>query len=127
MRLALDTNRYVDLCKGLTPTVDFVATADAVFLPFIVVAELRAGFALGRRGAENERTLRRLLQKEGVHLLLPDDQTTFHYASVFRELRQQGTPIPTNDIWIAALVLEHNLVLHARDEHFDHVPQLPRV
>jgi len=127
MRLALDTNRYVDLCKGLTPTVDLVATADAVFLPFIVVAELRAGFALGRRGAENERVLRRLLQKEGVHLLLPDDQTTFHYASVFRQLRQQGTPIPTNDVWIAALVLEHNLVLHARDEHFDHVPQLPRV
>jgi len=127
MRLALDTNRYVDLCKGLAPTVDLVATADAVFLPFIVVAELRAGFALGRRGAENERVLRRLLQKEGVHLLLPDDQTTFHYASVFRQLRQQGTPIPTNDIWIAALVLEHNLVLHARDEHFDHVPQLPRV
>jgi predicted nucleic acid-binding protein len=59
--------------------------------------------------------------------LLPDDQTTFHDASVFRQLRQQGTPIPTRDIWIAALVLEHNLVLHARDEHFDHVPQLPRV
>lgn len=127
MRLALDTNRYVDLCKGLAPTVNLVSTADAVFLPFIVVAELRAGFALGRRGAENERVLRRLLQKEGVHLLLPDDHTTFHYASVFRQLRQQGTPIPTNDIWIAALVLEHNLVLHARDEHFDHVPQLPRV
>jgi tRNA(fMet)-specific endonuclease VapC len=127
MRLALDRNRYVDLCKGLTLTVDLVATADAVFLPFIVVAELRAGFAMGRRGAENERVLRRLLQKEGVHLLLPDDQTTFHYASVFRQLRQQGTPIPTHDIWIAALVLEHNLVLHARDAHFDHVPQLPRV
>ncbi len=127
MRLALDTNRYVDLCKGLAPTADLVATADAVFLPFIVVAELRAGFALGRRSAENERVLRRLLQKDGVHLLLPDDQTTFHYASVFRQLRQQGTPIPTNDIWIAALVLEHNLVLHARDEHFGHIPQLPRV
>ena len=127
MRLALDTNRYVDLCKGLAPTVDLVATADAVFLPFIVVAELRAGFALGRRGAENERVLRRLLQKDGVHLLLADDQTTFHYASVFRQLRQQGTPIPTNDIWVAALVLEHNLVLHARDEHYDHLPQLPRV
>ncbi len=127
MNLALDTNRYVDLCKGLAPTVDLVATAEAVYLPFIVVGELRAGFALGRRGAENERVLRRLLQKAGVHLLLADDQTTFHYASVFRQLRAQGTPIPTNDIWIAALVLEHNLILHARDEHFDHVPQLPRV
>ena len=127
MRLALDTNRYVDLCKGLAPTVDLVATADTVYLPFVVVAELRAGFALGRRGADNERVLRRFLQKDGVHLLLADEQTTFHYASVFRHLRERGTPIPTNDMWIAALVLEHNLVLHARDEHFDHLPQLPRL
>ena len=127
MKIALDTNRYVDLCKGLAPTVDLVASADAVFLPFVVVGELRAGFALGRRGAENERVLRRFLQKAGVHLLLADDQTTFHYASVFRHLRERGTPVPTNDMWIAALVLEHNLVLHARDEHFDRLPQLPRV
>ncbi len=127
MNLALDTNRYVDLCRGVSPTVDLVATADTVYLPFVVVGELRAGFALGRRGAENERVLRRLLQKEGVRLLLADDQTTFHYAAVFRQLREQGTPIPTNDIWIAALVLEHNLVLHARDEHFDHLAQVPRV
>lgn len=127
MKLALDTNRYVDLCKGLAPTVDLVASADAVFLPFVVVGELRAGFALGRRGAENERVLRRFLQKAGVHLLLADDQTTFHYASVFRHLRERGTPVPTNDMWIASLVLEHNLVLHARDEHFDRLPQLPRV
>lgn len=127
MKIALDTNRYVDLCKGLAPTVDLVAAADAVFLPFVVVGELRAGFALGRLGAENERVLRRFLQKSGVHLLLADDQTTFHYASVFRHLRERGTPVPTNDMWIAALVLEHNLVLHARDEHFDRLPQLPRV
>lgn len=127
MRVALDTNRYVDLCKGVAATVDLVAAADEVFLPFIVVAELRAGFALGRRGAENERVLRRFLQKEGVQVLFADDQTTFHYASVFRQLRASGTPIPTNDIWIAALVLEHNLVLHARDEHFDAISQIPRV
>jgi predicted nucleic acid-binding protein len=127
MKLALDTNRYVDLCKGLAPTLDLVAIADAVFLPFVVVAELRAGFVLGRRGADNERVLRRFLQKDGVHLLLATEQTTFHYASVFRHLREGGTPIPTNDMWIAALVLEHNLVLHARDVHFDRLPQLPRV
>ena len=127
MRLALDTNRYVDLCKGLAPTVGLVAAADAVFLPFVVVAELRAGFALGKRGAEHERVLRRFLQKPGVHLLLADEQTTFHYASVVRHLRERDTPVPTNDMWIAALVIEHNLVLHARDEHFDRLPQIPRI
>jgi tRNA(fMet)-specific endonuclease VapC len=45
---------------------------------------------------------------------------------VFRQLRKQGTAIPTNDMWLAALVLQHNLVLHARDQHFDHLPQLLR-
>ena len=63
-------------------------------VPFVVLGELRAGFALGRRHAENERTLRRLLLKDGVRVLFADDQTTHHYASVFRQLRKQGTPIP---------------------------------
>lgn len=127
MRVALDTNRYVDLCKGVQETVDVVSTAEAVFLPFVVVAELRAGFALGRRGPENERVLRRFLMKEGVRVLYPDDQTTHHYAFAFRQLRLQGTPIPANDLWIAALLLQHNLVLHARDRHFDHLPQITRI
>ena len=126
MRIALDTNRYVDLCKGIDTTARFVATAEVVYLPFVVVAELRAGFALGRRAAENERVLRHFLMKDGVHVLFADDQTTHHYAAVFRQLRLQGTPIPTNDIWIGALVLQHNLILHARDRHFDHVPQIVR-
>ncbi len=127
MRLALDANRYVDLCKGVEESASLVAGAAAVFLPFVVVAELRAGFALGRRGAENERVLRRFLLKDGVDVLFADDQTTQQYASVFRQLRLQGTPIPTNDIWIAALVLQHGLALHDRDRHFDRIPQIVRV
>ncbi len=126
MRIALDTNRYVDLCRGVEETVRLVAAAERVFLPFVVVAELRAGFALGRRAAENERVLRRFLLKGGVDALFADDQTTLHYASIFRQLRLQGTPIPTNDIWISALVLQHNVVLHDRDRHFDHLPQIVR-
>lgn len=127
MRLALDTNRYVDLCKGRQETSDLLAVVDAVFLPFVVVGELRAGFALGRRPAENERVLRQFLMKEGVQVVYADDQTTHHYARAFRQLRSQGTPIPTKDLWIAALVLQHDLVLHDRDKHFDHLPQLVRV
>jgi tRNA(fMet)-specific endonuclease VapC len=127
VRLALDTNRYVDLCKGVESTVRLVSTAEAVFLPFVVVAELRAGFAFGKRIAENERVLRRFLLKEGVAVLYADDQTTHHYASAYRQLRHQGTPIPTNDLWIAALVLQHNLRLHDRDRHFEHLPQVIRV
>ena len=86
--------------------------------------EVQQAVREARQQAENERVLRRLLLKDGVHVLFADDQTTHHYASVFRQLRKQGTPIPTNDMWLAALVLQHNLVLHARDKHFDHLPQL---
>jgi len=127
MRLALDTNRYVDLVRALASTVELIATADAVYVPFVVVAELRAGFGLGKRPAENERVLRRFLMKDGVSVLYPDEGTSHRYASVYRQLRKQGTPIPTHDLWIAALVLQHDLLLHSRDAHFDHLPQIVRV
>ncbi len=127
MKVAVDTNRYVDLCRGLRSTVALLEEADAVIFPFVVIGELRAGFANGRRQVDNERVLRRILLKDGVEVVYPDEQTTHHYATVFRQLRTQGTPIPTNDMWIAALVLQHNLALHARDAHFDHLPQIARV
>jgi tRNA(fMet)-specific endonuclease VapC len=127
VRLALDTNRYTDLCRGNVSVVETVELADEVWLPFIVLGELRAGFAVGNQGPRNEAVLRRLLLKSGVGVLYPDEQTTHHYAAVYRQLRKQGSPIPTNDMWIAALVLQHSLVLFARDTHFDVLPQLTRV
>jgi len=127
MRIALDTNRYVDLCRNLQPTVRLVDEAQEVCLPFIVLGELRAGFAKGSRELENKGILRRFLLKPNVRVVFADDQTTIHYAAVYRQLKQQGTLIPTNDMWIAALVLQHNFELHARDAHFDHLPQLLRI
>ncbi len=127
MRLLLDTNRYTDLCKGETSVGVAVATADEVWLPVIVIGELRAGFAVGTQGPRNEAVLRQFLLKPGVGIMYPDEQTTHHYANVYRQLRMQGTPIPTNDMWIAALALQHSLALYARDAHFDALPQLVRV
>jgi tRNA(fMet)-specific endonuclease VapC len=127
MRLALDTNRYTDLCQGNTSIVETVELADEVWLPFIVLGELRAGFAVGTQGSHNEAILRRFLLKHGVGVLYADEQTTHHYAAIYRQLRKQGTPIPTNDMWIAALVLQHSLSLCDRDAHFDTLPQLTRV
>lgn len=126
VRLALDTNRYTDLCRGAEEVVEVVEHAEAIFLPFAVLGELRAGFSLGKRGAENERVLRRFLMKPEVGILFADEQTTHHYAALFRQLRRQGTPIPINDLWTAALVLQHDLLCD-RDHHFDHLPQIPRV
>jgi tRNA(fMet)-specific endonuclease VapC len=127
VRLALDTNRYTDLCRGNVSVVETVELAHEVWLPFIVLGELRAGFAVGSQGRRNEAVLRRFLLKSGVGVLYADEQTTHHYGSVYRQLRKQGTPIPTNDMWIAALVLQHSLVLYARDAHFDALLQLQRV
>jgi len=127
MILALDTNRYTDLCRGDSQVVETVEAADEISLPFIVVGELRAGFAVGREGPRNEAVLRRFLLKPGVRVLYADEQTTYHYATVYRQLRTQGTPIPTNDMWIAALVLQHSLTLYDRDRHFDALPQLTRL
>ena len=124
MRVALDTNRYRDLCDGETGVVSLLEEAERVYVPFAVVGELRAGFALGRRGRQNEAVLQRFLAKPGVEVLYPGDATTRFYASLFRQLRRQGTPIPTNDLWIAALVVEHSLFLCSRDGHFRSLPQL---
>jgi tRNA(fMet)-specific endonuclease VapC len=126
VRLALDTNRYTDLCRGDLSVVETVEHADEVWLPFIVLGELRAGFAVGTQGTRNEAVLRRFLLKPGVGALYADEHTTHLYGAIYRQLRKQGTPIPTNDMWIAALVMQHSLVLFARDAHFDSLPQLPR-
>jgi tRNA(fMet)-specific endonuclease VapC len=126
MRLALDTNRYVDFCRGDEMSVQRVQEAERIYLPFVTIAELRAGFACGTKARQNERVLTRFLNSARVRVLYPDDQTTHHYARVFQQLRHQATPIPTNDVWIASLVVQHDLVLFARDKHFDALPQLAR-
>jgi tRNA(fMet)-specific endonuclease VapC len=127
VKVALDTNRYTDLCRGDLSVVEIVERATEVWIPFIVLGELRAGFAVGSQGPRNESVLRRFLTKPGVRVVYAGEQTTHHYANVYRQLRKQGTPIPTNDMWMAALVLEHSLVLFARDAHFDVLPQLARI
>ena len=127
MRLAIDTNRYVDFCRGESQTLEHVRRADRIYLPFVTVAELRAGFLCGSKARDNQRVLTRFLNSPRVRVLYPDDQTTHHYARLFLQLRQQATPIPTNDIWIAALVIQHDLALLARDRHFDHFPQVVRI
>ena len=124
MKLALDTNRYVDLMRGDREVRALVEGARTVLVPFVVLAELRAGFAVGAQGRANERFLQRFLAKPGVLVVWATDATTHQYAALFRQLRQQGTPVSTNDLWIAALVTEHGARLCTRDAHFGHLAQL---
>jgi predicted nucleic acid-binding protein len=125
MRLAIDTNRYRDFCTGLPGAVERLARADEILVPFVTLAELRSGFLVGSRSRGNERVLTLFLNRPRVRVLFADEGTCYQYGRLFAQLRGQGTPIPTNDIWLAALVIQHDLCLYSRDGHFKHLPQVP--
>jgi tRNA(fMet)-specific endonuclease VapC len=126
LRVALDTNRLTDLFRGDSNLADELAFAEEIWIPLFVIGEIKAGFRGGMQQLRNEMFLNKLLAKPTVRVLLPGRETAEHYARVFVQLKQAGTPIPDNDLWIAALVLEHDLVLITRDKHFERIPQLVR-
>jgi predicted nucleic acid-binding protein len=126
MNLALDTNAYSDFMRGDSARVQLIRIARHIHIPLMVLGELRAGFAAGNQTSTNAANLQRFLNSPRVSILLPDEQTTHHYAQLFLQLRKKGTPIPTNDLWIAALVVQHNLILCTSDPHFHHLPQVVR-
>lgn len=90
MRIALDTNRYVDFCKGIPEAVQIVRQAQEILLPLPVLAELRAGFLAGSQARKNERVLVHFLNSPRVEILYPDEQTTFHYARPFFAVAAAG-------------------------------------
>jgi predicted nucleic acid-binding protein len=125
--VALDANRYTDLMRGVTEAVEVIGKARAVYIPFVVLAELRCGARLSARPQRNESVLAEFLSRERVQVLWPDDGTTRVYADLFLEIRRAGRPIPSNDLWIAALCIQHGLILCTRDKHFDALPRLARI
>ena len=126
MRVALDTNRLTDLFQGDAALAERLGLCDEVWIPLVVLAEIKAGFLGGTERHRNEILLRKLLSKTTVGVLLPDRETAEHYARLFVQLKRAGTPVPDNDLWIAALALQHDQLLNTRDKHFKNIPQLPR-
>lgn len=126
MNVALDTNAYSDFMRGDPARVQIIRAARHLYLPLIVLAELRAGFAAGNQSSTNATNLQRFLNSKRVSILLPDEQTTHHYAQLYLQLRNKGVAIPTNDLWIASLIVQHNLILCTSDTHFQHLPQVVR-
>jgi predicted nucleic acid-binding protein len=124
MRLLIDTNRYADMDAGDLEVIQRFESADELWLPLIVLGELYAGFELGDRKEQNEEQLGEFLDQSYAGVLYPDEGTAHRYGEVFALLRRRGTPIPTNDMWIAALALQHDLTLDTRDVHFERVPGL---
>ncbi len=126
VRVALDTNRLTDLFQGDAELADRLGQCDEVWIPLIVLAEMKAGFLGGSQQYRNEGLLQTFLGKPTVGIFLPVRETAEHYARLFVQLKRAGTPIPDNDLWIAALLLEHDLRLITRDRHSERVPQLLR-
>jgi tRNA(fMet)-specific endonuclease VapC len=116
--ILLDTNAYVAFKQGQADAVDIIQRAQILALNSIVLGELLAGFAVGSREAKNRAELQQFLASDRVQVIRVDDGTAAYYATVYRNLRSKGQPIPTNDMWIAASALQHGFALFSYDRHF---------
>lgn len=90
-------------------------------VPVVVLGELRSGFRAGGRFAENEEALRRFLREPAVTVADVDDAASATYAELVFDLRKAGTPVPTNDIWIAAIAVRDGATVLTYDEHFTQI------
>ena len=120
----IDTSAYSAFNRGDGRLRQFFDPENQLIMPLVVIGELRAGFALGTKQQENETLLQRLLDSPNVRLVTLGDTTTKLFAAISKKLRQAGTPINVNDMWIAALTLEHGCLLVTLDSGFKRVPDL---
>jgi tRNA(fMet)-specific endonuclease VapC len=123
--LIIDTNALSAAAEERPGIVAILAGARQLALPVVVIGEYRFGIAQSRHRARYRRWLDALIADCTV--LEVNEQTTHHYAAIGVELKQAGKPIPTNDLWIAALCRQHSLPLLSRDSHFDAVSGIQRL
>ena len=124
MRLLLDTNAYSALMAGESGARRLITLAERVAIPMPVIGELLYGFRLGTRSVENQQILQDFLGQRVVDMVGIDFEVCEFYARIGEQLRSCGSPIPTNDHWIAAIAIRHHLSLMSRDRHFDRIPGL---
>jgi tRNA(fMet)-specific endonuclease VapC len=123
-RLVLDTSAYSRFRAGDERVVELIAAAEIVGLPTVVLGELEAAFTLGRRERENRATLAEFLAESFVSILPVTAAVARRYGRLFADLRRAGTPIPINDIWIAATALDCGGHLLTFDGDFGRVVSL---
>lgn len=124
MNVSLDANAYSALRRGRSALEQCVAEADEVCISTVVLGEIYAGFRMGTRYEQNLADLNELLASPGVEVIPVTHDIAERYGVLVRQLKAQGTPIPTNDIWIAATALETGTRLVSYDSHFDKVQGL---
>jgi len=121
----LDTNAFSALAEGEPALAAVLSKASGVSIPVIVLGEYRFGISQSRRRTEYERWLTEYLPS--FQVLDVDERTTVPYSDIRADLKRAGKPLPSNDVWIAALCRQHSLRLLSRDRHFDLVPGIQRV
>ncbi len=126
-KVLIDTNIYSSAMRGDDHVVQILRTIDRIGFSSISVGELYSGFKGGNREQKNRQELYLFLDSPRVSLHEIGIGTADFYASILNSLRVAGTPIPTNDIWIAAIAFEHGYRLFTKDKHFDLIPGLSLV
>ncbi|MBV8199935.1 MAG: type II toxin-antitoxin system VapC family toxin [Acidobacteria bacterium] len=123
-RIFLDTSAYSAFMRGQPQVRHRIREASQIQLNPAVLGELRAGFLKGTRPKENLAELARFLASPRVEVVTLDEDTATRYAFILDFLRRAGVPIPTNDLWIAASVMQHGPTLVTTDPHFRRIPQI---
>lgn len=124
MILVIDTNAYSAFCQGNASVIGYLEKADEVIVPSIVAGELISGFLQGTRWDQNWRNFQEFLKQPGIRLQDPGMSGAEQYGLMVKSLKKAGTPVPTNDVWIAAIALSQGAGVLTRDSHFDHFPGL---
>ena len=124
--VVLDTNAYSDWRRS-GRWHQWIAIADRVVVPVIVLGELYHGFRKGSQTEQNQARLHEFLSEPQVEVMQTTRRSAEIYGEFLNVLQQRGTPLPTNDIWIAAMAHERAGRLISRDAHFEFLPQVARV
>jgi tRNA(fMet)-specific endonuclease VapC len=121
-RIALDTNAAIAVLNDKDGSGLWVQSFEELFLPVPAIGELRFGALKSQRSLDNFRRIEALISR--CQVLDARLQTTEVYARLRLDLRKKGKPIPENDLWIAALCVEHDLPLATLDGHFKDIDEL---
>lgn len=120
--VVLDTNIVIAFFKQDEQVLKPIREGALVHVPIIVIGELYFGAAKSARQQANQQRIEVFTQE--VTLLYCLDETPKYYAQIKQALKSKGTPIPENDIWIAAIAQEYGLPLVSRDQHFQYIDNL---
>ena len=123
-KVLIDTNVYSAFKRNNRDIISAFQHIDFIGINIVVLAELYAGFTGCKKEKSNRLELESFINSPRVHFINNDMNTADFYAQIFNSLKKKGSPIPTNDIWIAASALQNGLALFTLDKHFRHVDGL---